>query len=230
MKKNRILFFAFFFLFFAGCGRNPEISASLSGAVEDTPLYTLPPTEADTTEEESSAIYWGNFGPVEFKSFEAFAQYASTQDLDSSFSYYRPAQEVDGFKLKQVSYRPGLYVMSEYVQSVSPDDLKGLRDYDASRLQTLICRTSLFTDPEADLRINYLPNGYEPVEVNGRTFYRWDEHAGNRPDARTIGYEIVFLEEDHLVFMHLPATESFEEMLRFTDVEKIEPLQSQKPD
>ena len=227
MKKQFPVLLVLILFLFSGCGNaSPSAVSSVSHETQGLPVSSVTEAAKGETTASSEQLPAGNFGPVEFKNYEAFEKYASTQDLPADFSYEKALLPDDRFQLKEVSYRPGVYVMAEYYCPLSKQELGDLIDYDAERLQTLICRTSLFTDPETDLNQNYLPNGYQPVTVSGRTYYRWDEHAGNNPEARTIGYEIVFIQDGHLIFMHLPAVESFEKMLEYTAVEKIEPMQN----
>ncbi len=152
-----------------------------------------------------------------FKSIEEFENAERKKTSRKAETYYVPVLPEDQYTLTSVTKWENVYVSVAYHVDL-PEDLAGqLRtDYDRERCQSLICQTYLFEDGTVTLQ-GFLNNGYKETEVNGRTYYRWDEHAENSPGRPVIGYEIVFPAEGRLIFMHLPGVGSFEEMMRYAD-------------
>lgn len=112
--------------------------------------------------------------------------------------------------------------MVEYRVSAPADITENLSEYDAERLQTLICRYSLYADGQNPLEESFINKRYKEIQYNGKTYYRRDEHTENNPDKRIIGYEIAFLQDGNLIFLHLTAVDTFESRMRHADVIKID--------
>ena len=156
-------------------------------------------------------------GPHVFGSLEEFERFQKENRAEKDPDhYYVPDLTGAGFSLIDVRKKDDVYIMTQYQCSVPSDLTKDLSDYDAERLTTLICRQSLYGDPEASLKTNFIDKGYQEIRFEGKTYYRWDEHAGGTDSGRVIGYEIAFMEDGSLIFMHLPAYDSFEEMMKYT--------------
>ena len=135
-------------------------------------------------------------------------------------SFFVPPLPAEEYRLLHVSKRDGVYIALSY-EVKDPSRVKSnLVGYDKERCGTLICQTYLFEDGNATLE-SFLRNGHREVSVDGKTYYLWEEHAGGRSEADLIGYEIVFLRKGRLVFMHLPAIDSFENMMRYADPEEV---------
>ena len=201
MKKYAFLFLCFFLLFASSCQKQAAPSTS-------------PETEPQTASETEGLIEPLFSGAV-FTSVKELAAHEKERNWQDCSVCPEPQNWDERFQLARISLRENSYVMTEY--QAAPDEamLKGLSAYDAERMQYLICKMSLFPDAEADLRINYIEKGFRETAVNGKTVYRWDEHAEGDPAKQTIGYEIALIENGKVVFMHLPALESFEEMARY---------------
>ncbi len=135
--------------------------------------------------------------------------------------YYIPSVNSDEYKLSKVTKRDNEYVMTEY-RMVNPVVADGLSEYDTERLQTLICRYSLNPNGAELLNNSFIENGYTAVECDGKTYYRLDEHAENNPDKQITGYETAFLQDGQLIYMHIPAVDTFENMIAFAELQKIE--------
>lgn len=157
--------------------------------------------------------------PQQFQTIEEYEQYEKNEENGAS-CYYIPAAVPEGFALADISKREGIYLSFTYRFDAAQTDETA--DYETDRLNTLSCSNSLYEDGEAALKSNFIDNGYEPVEYGGRTYYRWDEHALNDPEKEVIGYEIAFLEGDSLIYMHLPAIDTFENMMKYAAVTKID--------
>ncbi len=165
--------------------------------------------------------------PELFGSFKDFEEHEKKAKTNAVSFYYVPASVPSGFELTEIAKRDNIYVMVTYSipdNALSANDAQeyaGLNSYDASRLQTLICERWLYPDGQSSLE-SFIANDYKPMEYEGRTYYRWDEHAENDPEKRVIGYELAFLDDGNLIFMHLPAIDTFENMMKYAKVEKAE--------
>ena len=152
-------------------------------------------------------------------SFESFEDY---EKQEKGTYYYIPSYLADEYELSRITKKDGVYVMVEYtVSSTKVIPGEGLDEYSIERLSTLICRYSLYPDGKKALEENYINKGYEATTHDGKIYYRLDEHAENDPDKQAIGYEIAFLKDNDLIFKHLPAVDSFENMMKFADVVKV---------
>lgn len=175
-------------------------------------------TESDTVSVDTPMI---QEAPLVFQSFEAYEQYEQRARSAGSSCYYIPSSVPDEYELIRITKREDVYVMVEYQVPTASLDTEGLDEYALSRLQTLICRYSLYEDGSVALQQTFANNGYQPMEYNGKTYYRWDEYENNDSTKRLIGYEIAFLEDGQLIFMHLPAIDTFENMMKHADVIKV---------
>lgn len=189
----------------------------------DSINMTSPATETDIEPGEPTIC----FGPDLFESLKDFEEHEKNAETNAVSFYYVPSSIPSGFELTEIAKRENIYVMVTYsipttaISSNNAQEYAGLSEYDSSRLQTLICQRFLFPDGQGSLE-SFIANGYEPMEYEGRTYYRWDEHAENDPEKRVIGYELAFLDDDTLIFLHLPAIDTFENMMRYADVAKVE--------
>ena len=155
-----------------------------------------------------------------YTSLEEFEDSERKNTVNKVESYYVPTLPENQYSFSSVTKRDGVYVAVTYHVDLPEEMEKVLRsDYDRERCQTLICHTHLTEAGNAALQ-GYLNNGFHEIKENGNTYYRWDEHAENNTHLPIIGYEIVFLKERKLIFMHLPGVGSFEEMMRYADPEK----------
>ena len=159
--------------------------------------------------------------PDSYTSFEAFEEAEKQSGEKALPHYFVPATLSDDYQLTQITKRDNVYVMIEYKIASGAVSSEKLSEYDTERLSTLICRYSLYTDAQKALEMNYINKGYEPVEYQGKTYYRWDEHVQNDPEKQILGYEIAFITDGCLIFMHLPAVDTFENMLQYAQLQKV---------
>lgn len=186
---------------------------------DDTDIIRNPGTTADTGTIGNPNTLTSTFV---FESFEAFEQHERNAGEKAVSYYYVPSSLSSDYELAQITKRDDVYVMVEYSVSSHPVSNEKLNEYDAGRLQTLICRYSLYSDGRKALEEEFVSKGYEAIEYEGKTYYRWDEHAENNPEKQVIGYEIAFLADGKLIFMHLPAVDTFENMMKCANVVKVD--------
>lgn len=183
-------------------------------AVESTTADDSTKEEDDTTEPPEAL-----FAPYTFASFEEFEKHEKEAGEKGVSYYYIPSALTEYYRLSQITKRDDVYVTVEYTLDLN--NTENPSDYDAERLSTLICQYSLYSDGKKALESGYIKNGFEPIEYEGKTYYRWDEHAENNPDKQIVGYEIAFLEDGELIFMHLPAVDTFENMMKHANLIKV---------
>ena len=154
---------------------------------------------------------------VETKTFSSISEYLlfAKEAGQDSIHLYVPRDLPEGFSLLEIANTKDVYLTSRYSLGEKTET------YEQERLQTLICKHSLLGRGK-DLLQTYIKNGYEPFEYNGKTYYRFDEYSLSNNDL-LLGYEIVFLEDDgnDLIFMHLPAIDSFENMIQYAEIDRI---------
>jgi uncharacterized membrane protein len=159
--------------------------------------------------------------PEEYTSFEAFEAHEKSLGEKALSYYYIPGNLTEDYEFSKITKRDSVYVTAIYnvseSKAVSTENLDG---YYAERLGTLICQYYLFDDSNVTLQ-SFIENGYEAAEYEGKVYYRRDEHVDGTPDKQTIGYEIAFIEEGKMIYMHLPAVDTFENMMKFADVIKV---------
>ena len=159
--------------------------------------------------------------PEEFTSFEAFELHEKESEKKTLSYYYIPGNLTRDYEFVKITKRENVYVTTEYkVSSNKAVSTEKLSTYDSERLSTLLCQYYLYEDGTKALS-SFTGNGFEAVEYGDKIYYRWDEHMENNPDKQIIGYEVVFLKDEKLIYMHLPAIDSFENMIKFADVVKV---------
>lgn len=158
-----------------------------------------------------------------FASLEEFENHEKTTGVKAVSHYYTPSALPSDYRLSRVTKRDDAYIMLEYTAPADKvTSSEKLSEYDAERLNTLICRYSPYSDGEKALEESFISKGYKPVELNGKVYYRADEHAEGNADKQIIGYELAFLEDGKLIYMHLPAVDSFENMIKYAYLDKVD--------
>lgn len=158
--------------------------------------------------------------PYSFASFESFEKHEKSASTKTNSHYYTPSNLPNDYKLAEITKRDDVYITVKYTLSkdyISKDDLDA---YEIERLQTLICKYFISSNATHTLEEVFIKNGYKAIEYNDKIYYRWDEHADNNPEKNAIGYEIAFIEGGDLIFMHLPAVDTFENMMKYASVLK----------
>lgn len=115
---------------------------------------------------------------------------------------------LEGYSLSQIYYRPGTYIAAYYTD----DDYVYTDKYDEmehERLSTAICEVFLFDNADAALTLNYINYGYKPVIIDGKQYYYKIEYSLN--DV-AMGYNLAFVKDDCLMYVHLPYTGIFKEL------------------
>ena len=159
-----------------------------------------------------------SLAPLSFDTPEEYEQHELAAGTRTA--YYIPSSLPDPCRLTRITKREGVYVSVEY-NLPPPENAAGMNDYEVERLSTLFCVTYLTVDGQVALEESFLRNGYAETEYGGEIYYRWDEHMEGDPAKPVIGYELAFLRDGKLIYLHLPATDTFEQMMRFADVQLV---------
>lgn len=186
---------------------------------KDNPNIIPNPDNNSINDSETTKLPLPIFAPNTFYSFEDFEKHEKEAGAKAVKYYYKPSALTQDYKFSKITKRDDVYVMIDYtISSNNKEYDEKLDGYDIERLSTLICQTSLFPDGKKTLESD-IENGYKPIEYDGKTYYRIDEYSIN--GKQLIGYEIVFLIDNDLIFMHLPAVDTFENMMKFANVAKV---------
>ena len=65
----------------------------------------------------------------------------------------------------------------------------------------------------------YQKNGFQEIRSGDRIYYFKEERDALNNNL-LLGYEILFVTDQTAILLHVPAVGSFEESLRFTEIEK----------
>jgi hypothetical protein len=188
-----------------------EESASSIGTIveEESADSSSNPTD----EENSDQIYTLN-APYIFDSADDFEQFIGSDNTpDSQKSrlsdqYALTNKTPDGFTFSSIYYREDVYIASYYaVDGYNYSDTYD--EYENERLSTAIYQVSLFPDAQESLKINYIDKDFEPMELGGKTYYYMPEYAKN---GDLIGHEFAFVASDNLMYVHLPASISIDDL------------------
>lgn len=157
--------------------------------------------------------------------YDSVAEFEAA-DVDAD-RYYIPSTLPEGYSFHYIDMREDVYIAFAYTIDAAAIDTDGLSSYGIERMTSLICEYNLYEDGSIAINGSFIPNGYKPVEYQGRTLYRYDEYDLEHKDGkavtsdRLIGYSVAFLEDGYCIYMHLPAVDTFENMLKYTDLIKV---------
>jgi hypothetical protein len=194
------------------------IVLSISSCTGNDTTTTTSKDPTPTTNPNDTPI---QLAPELFASFEAFEQHEKGLGEKALSHYFVPAELSDEYEFFNITKRENVYVAVHYKVTEKISSSEKLNSYELERLSTLICKYELFTtDPQYTIEKSYIKNGYKAFEYKGKTYYRHDEYSTDNPD-RLLGYGIVFTVDDCLIYMHLPAIDTFENMMQFANLQKV---------
>ena len=186
-------------------------------------------TDTSTSEENPSVTsVWFTQGdpsltaPKEFFSFEEFEAYEKSFGEDASECYYIPSALGGDYELYKILRQEKNSVYNyEYIEvkyklkgeNINEDSIVDIRT------KLISCEYSVREYSEEAFE-NYRDNGFEAFEYNGRQIYKIDNYTVDK--SMLMSYRVIFLEDGHLIGMHIPAIDNFENMIKYTDVIKID--------
>lgn len=164
--------------------------------------------------------------PLYFHSVAEFEAAERNAKSGADTYYYTPSDLPDHITFRQIAKRDNVYIAVEYSVDISEINTASLSHYGIERMSSLVCQLFLYENGSVALQ-SYTDRGFSPFEYHGRTLYRYDEYDSEYKDGKAttakqlIGYSVVFLEDGHCIYMHLPAIDTFENMLKYTDLIKV---------
>lgn len=212
------------------------LSVMIGLNIEDAPLEepsvsSVTSTSGTSTAKGSSSVTGAWFtqagdpmlyAPKEFFSFADFEVYEKTHGEDASECYYIPSALGEDYELYKILRQEKNSTYNyEYIEVIYK--LNGATINEESiidiRTKLISCEYSVreYSDKAFE---NYIDNGFEAFEYNGRQIYKINNYT---VDEKTLlSYHVIFLEDGHLVGMFLPAIDTFENMMKYTDVVRVD--------
>lgn len=161
------------------------------------------------------------YAPKEFTSLEEFVAYEKSLGEASSKCYYIPSALGDEYELYTIMRQEKNSTIT-YEHITVKYKLKG-EDIDEEnfidlRTKIISCEYSVreYSDTAFE---SYTNNGFEAFEYGGRQLYKKDNYSAD--NTTLLSYRVIFRIDGHLIGMHLPATDSFENMMKYTDVIRV---------
>ena len=174
-------------------------------------IITGSASDADQSQPYTPPVYYDSVAE-----FEA----AERSSKNGSAHYYIPTVLPENSTFKRISKRDNEYIAVTYSVDTSGIDTTGFSRYEMERISSLICELNLYEDGTVPL-ISFKGNGFKPIDYQGRTIYYFEDYDPLNPDKRLIGYSIAFLQDGYCIYMHLPAIDTFENMMQYANVTRV---------
>jgi hypothetical protein len=151
-----------------------------------------------------------------FKSLQEFQDFIESTDGNENLTYQcsLTMKSLEGYSLSAINYRNSIYIASHYAKDNYQNN-PSYDEYENERLSTAIYEVFLFPDAQESLRLNYMDNDYEPIVIGKKTYYYMPEYAAN---GNLIGHELAFIANDNLMFVHLPAAFTMEDLAQDSSI------------
>ena len=180
-------------------------------------------TESSTTQAHTQAQNPSLYAPKLFTSIEEFVAYEKSLGEAASECYYIPSALGDDYELYSIIRQEKNQTIS-YEHITVKYKLKGADIDEGSYIdlntKMISCEYSVREYSDVAFE-NYTNNGFEAFEYGGRQLYKLDIY--NTWDETTVlSYRVIFRIDGHLIGMHLPAIDSFENMMKYTDVIRVD--------
>lgn len=161
------------------------------------------------------------YAPKVFTGIEEFVAYEKSLGEISSECYYIPSALGDDYELYSI-LRQEKNPTITYEHITIKYKLKGA-DIDEDsfidlRTKTISCEYSVREYSDIAFE-SYTNNGFESFEYGGRQLYKKDMYSAD--NTTLLSYRVIFRIDGHLIGMHLPAIDSFENMVKYTDVIRV---------
>ena len=179
-------------------------------------------TEVSTTQAHTQAQNPSLYAPKQFTSIEEFVAYEKSLGEAASECYYIPSALCDDYELYSILRQVKNPTIS-YEHITVKYKLKGADIDEGSNidLRTKMISCEYSVREYSDIAFeNYTKNGFEAFEYGGRQIYKLDIYAADK--TTLLSYRVIFRIDGHLIGMHLPAIDSFENMMKYTDVIRVD--------
>ena len=175
-------------------------------------------TQTAATQAQDPSLYV----PKEFTSIEEFVAYEKSLGANSSKCYYIPSALGDDYELYSIM-RQVKNQVTTYEHITVKYKLKGADIDEGSNidLNTKIISCEYSVREYSDIAFeNYTNNGFEAFERDDRQLYKLDIYSADK--TTLLSYRVIFRIDGHLIGMRLPAIDSFENMMKYTDVIRVD--------
>ena len=185
-------------------------------------------TEPSGTEPSSTTIFSTQaqnpslYAPKTFTSLEEFIAYEKNLGEAASECYYIPSALGDDYELYSIIRQEKNQTFS-YEHITVKYKLKGADIDEGSTidLNTKMISCEYSVKEYSDIAFeNYTNNGFEAFEYGGRQLYKLDIYSVD--ETTLLSYRVIFRIDGHLIGMHIPAVDSFENMMKYTDVIRVD--------
>ena len=179
-------------------------------------------TEVSTTQAHTQAQNPSLYAPKQFTSIEEFVAYEKSLGEAASECYYIPSALGDDYELYSIIRQEKNSTIS-YEHITVKYKLKGADIDEGSNidLRTKMISCEYSVREYSDIAFeNYTKNGFEAFEYGGRQLYKLDIYSVD--ETMLLSYRVIFRIDGHLIGMHIPAIDSFENMMKYTDVIRVD--------
>ncbi len=160
-----------------------------------------------------------------FNSIREFEDH-ERQDANGIIEYYTPGALNKEWTLSGISERQGSYVSFHYRRVTEKEIPSYLPDLERQQLQELyLVQYLYYSEPEPGLA-QFISNGYRETAADGRSFYLNKAYyipsvyGDTEHKTMLTGYEITFICDGKLLYMHLPPDDYLENMVHYLDLVK----------
>lgn len=231
IQKNRALFCGILFCLLVcalnACGMQqnkngredntkPDVETNLPVKTENQSLSGS--EEMQTLQEYSGGEIMANIAAIQsFGSFQEFEENEKNRE-NGMTAYYVPALLGEKCRLTGISKREGVYLATSYQVFVETKHPDAVTAYEKETVGSIRCTQYLFSEPNGTIEM-FQRNHFQEMRYGDRVLYYMEERS-LRDSSVLLGYDVVFILDQTAFYIHLPAVNSLEEMLEYTELEK----------
>ncbi len=134
--------------------------------------------------------------------------------------YFIPTKVPKGFAFSNIKEREDVYIAVTYTTQGNAATTAP-SSYATERLNSLICQYTISTDPQVtiDQLTQYV--GYDQaVTYNDKTYSMLLAVDPSAPET-IVGYDLAFVEDGHVILLHLPAIDTLDNMMEYAEVTMV---------
>ena len=174
-----------------------------------------PTTQADYETPEPYTL-------LTFGSHDELVEYANDEKNEHTLGYYyQPKLWFDGMKFAFIYFVPDVYIAGYY--KLESEFSKNFKEtsYERERTGLAIYEVGFYSDVNHVIKEDVINRGFEPIEYEGRIYYYYPEYSTD-DEKILIGHSIEYITaEGDLMYVHLPAIDSIENMLKYAEAERV---------
>jgi len=151
------------------------------------------------------------YGPDAYASIADFAASATSK------VFCIPTKVPEGFTFTDIREREDVYVTVTFNAGGNAVST-GTSTYAAERLNSFICQYTISDHPETTLNQLKQNVGYnQTVTYNDKTYFMLLDVDPSAPET-VVGYDLAFVEEGYVILLHLPAIDTLDNMMKYTEI------------